>query len=279
MDEERHTTEAYLELIRDVAAMGHAVPVRGEQHLEMDAIVRLSEKGDLALGALHRFTDVDAMNWFNREKHRRASEVERHAIIVPANMSANYREIPYAFSLKSHTFVFLTKGTRNLTSATQVQSYFTRAFAYPEIHMKWGSVVASVEQDEQQLDKILDSENIKLLRITVNRPNESFRKYDDILYARLRSMGAKSETDEFHADDEVRLKPDDEIRQKARAAISNGQVDAKVLVDGVVESLSTADRPLSERETYNTKTESLYRGFLRAVNKILARISRESKNE
>lgn len=278
MDEEKHTPEAYLELLRDVATMGHSVPVRGEQHLEMDAVVRVSDTRDRAYGTLHRFTDVDAMNWFNREKHRRASEEERHEIVVPENMSANYREIPYALSLKSHTLAFLTKSTRNLTSATQIQNFFTKAFAYPEIYMKWGSVIANVEQDEEQLDKILDSEHIKILRITVNRPNESFRKYDDVLYERLQRMGAKSESDEFRADDKASLKPDEDARAKAKAAISNGQVDAKVLIDGLVENLSTADKPLSVRESYDTTKESPYQAFQRAVGKILKYISREDES-
>ncbi|HEV3156909.1 MAG TPA: DUF4747 family protein [Candidatus Baltobacteraceae bacterium] len=279
MAEEKHNPESYLELLRDLAKMGHAVPVRGEQHFEMNTSVRVSDSGEMAYGTLHRFTDVDAMNWYNTEKHRRASDAERHKIVVPQNMAANYREIPYALSFKSHTFVFLTKSTQSMTSAAQIQNYFTKAFSYPEIYMKWGSVVANIEQDEEQLDKILDSEGIKMLRITVNRPNESFRKYDDELYERLRKMGVKSETDQFHADDKVNIKPDEDARAKAKAAISNGQVDAKVLVDGLIENFSTADKPLTEREEYNTKLESLYQAFQRAVGKILKRISREAKRE
>jgi hypothetical protein len=274
-----HAPEHYKSLFKELAALAQPVPIRGEQYLEMDSHLRQSRGTQVLEGTLHRFTAIEAMNWYNIEKHRRASDTERKKIQVPPNIAANYREIPFAFDLESHSFVFVTRSNRSLVSAVQVQKFMTQLAAYPAIFKIYGTVVASVEQDEEQLDKILESESIRMLRITVNRPNESFRKYDEALYERLRKMGARSDTEEFHADDEAALKPDEEARNKAKAAISNGQVDAKVLIDGLVAEVSTMDKPLQERVRYDAKKESLQQAFLRGFRSLLGRIARDKVGE
>jgi len=270
IDSKKQNPKTYEDLFEDLARLGRSVAVRGEQYLELDSNLRTAS--GMIHGTLHRFTAVEAMNWFNTEKHRRASEADIRAIRIPANIAANYREIPFMFHLGSHTMIFLTKSTRALVSATQVQVFMSRSVSQGEIAQKYGDIAVTIEQDEQELDRILQSSNIKMLKVTVNRPNESFRRFDKQIYDRLAKMGAKSASEEYHADEEMSLKPDDDVRNKARAAVSNGRVDAKIVTDGRVEDVSTMDKPRQERVTYNTKKETLNQAFSRGARAILEAI-------
>jgi hypothetical protein len=191
-----HLPGAYRQLFRALAKMQTPVKVRGEQFLEMDSYLTKSKNGDLLFGTLHRFTAIEAMSWYNTEKHQRATASERRQIRVPPNIAANYREIPFAVHLESHTMVFATKTSRSLVSTTQVQSFIVRLAAYPAIYSEFGNIDASLEQDEQELERILKSESIKMLRITVKRPNESFRRFDPRLLERMNRLRAKSLSEE-----------------------------------------------------------------------------------
>jgi hypothetical protein len=254
------------------------VKARGEQFLEMDSYLTKSKNGDLIFGTLHRFTAIEAMSWYNTEKHQRATASERRQIRVPPNIAANYREIPFAVHLESHTMVFATKTSRSLVSPTQVQSFVVRLAAYPAIYSEFGNIEATLEQDEQELERILKSDSIKMLRITVKRPNESFRRFDPTLFERMNRLRAKSLSEEYHAEDKASIEPDQEAIDKAYAATSNGSVDAKVIVNGAVENLSTLDKPLQERVTYDTQKEGFQKGFRRGVQQIIDRIAGKKKN-
>jgi hypothetical protein len=259
-----------------LAKLARAINTRGEQFVEMDS--QITKIGEVLYGTLHRFTAIEAMNWYNTEKHRRATDAERKQIRVPRAFSANYREIPFAFDLASHTMVFTIKSTQSLVSPIQVGLFMELLLASPTISEKYGPVVVTVEQDEQALERILRAGSIKMLRITVNRPNESFRRFDTELFARLNRMRARSVVEEYQAEDTGGLEPDAELLGKATAATSNGNVDAKVIIDGVVEDLSTKDKPLVERVIFDRKTESEAVGFRRAVSRILDRIKDKQRD-
>ncbi len=278
VNSEMHTPMAYARLIRAFAKLETAVKARGEQFLEMDSVLTTSEPSGMLYGTLHRFTALDAMNWYNTEKHRRATDAERSQIRVPSDIAANYREIPFAVDLKSHTMVFPTKSSRTLVSPIQVENFVTRLSANPEIYSNFGEVTATIEQDDQELQRILTSGSIKMLKLTVKRPNESFRKYDKPLFERLKRIRAKSVSEEYYAEDKDGIKPDEELVARAASATSNGEVNARVVVDGLTEEFSTKDMPIQERVTYDAQKENLLIGFRRGIKQILKRIKSKNKD-
>ena len=273
-----HRTElqkpsSYVSLFKDLSELKQPLMVRSEQVLMVGPDWYESNDKSFLLGTIHRYVDIDKMAWYNTAEHRAANAAEQKEIRVPRNMAANYREIDCALHANSHTMVFIAKDKRNSISPLQVHHFFERLVKEPAITEKYGAISVSIEQDPAGLDEILSQPRLRLLRVTINRPNESLRRLEEQIQRQLKEMGARSQMTELHADEEDRLKPNEPVKDLAKAALSNGKVEAKAVINNRVEDLSTSQQLLHETVVYKEATEGRFQAFLRGARALLSRLA------
>lgn len=265
---------AYENLLRAIFGTHEFIPLRGERAMAIGSLQRDPRDTSVLRGALYGITMLDRMAWFSTTHHRPASDAEVSSIQVPEGMEANFREYDYEFHTKSHRLVFLTREGGLHLSALQARYVFQQLCMLPQITSKFGEVQVSIEQEPEQLERILDASDLRALMILVRRPNAGLAGFDVDFAKKLERVGAAQVQVQYKAAIGERLIPDGPMRTAAHVALSDGVVTATVRHEGITEELSTEDYPIVQTVTYKASIESRALALRRAAETILKRLKK-----
>lgn len=269
---EHHNPNSYEKLFYELFDLNTPLKLRGEEYLVVGGLQPAPDGAGL-IGVLDRFVSIESFNWYNSKKRRPASADEMRRIRIPNALEANHREYPFYFDLGTHRLVFLASDVGLRLNPLQVQAFVSALSSDIRIVRTFGSVSVTVEQEIEGLSRILDAPRLRQISITINRPNaDSLAAFDATFMRQLEEQRAARLLLELRADTEDSLAPNNYARKLAALATSNGSVDAKIIDDGIVKSVSSRDYPLLERVSYSTSRTDQMSAFLSAARQMIRRI-------
>lgn len=198
---------------------------------------------NIYFGTLHLFTDFDQFsNWINLKTGEAADQKEVDAINLPENLRPELERVPFVFFAQSHR-LFFDSGQLGPSSA---QRLIEKILQTETVRLENQEVNVTVEQSREILDELLGRSSIKDIVITIVRPNaDDLSAQEKRIYEKLRKIGAGTKIEEYKAIEGESIRPDLEIKQLARIALSNGNVEVTSKTEeGITEKNSTKDTPL-----------------------------------
>jgi hypothetical protein len=192
-------------------------------------------------GELHLFTDFNPESrWFNISERAEASDSEIKTISLPKNLRPDHKAVPYIFFSQHHCLVY-DAGELAPSSAQKLVEFILSS---PKIA---GDKVVSVtaEPAKGTVASLLSRPKLREVHITLKRPNpDDLSSLEARIQDRLRKMNAATKTEEYKSIRGQTLKPDEELKQVARVAGSNGEVAVKhVDANGNTVMESTREHP------------------------------------
>lgn len=222
-----HPTGVYRRLL-DLAA-DVEVHLRGSDWGKITAVTELEDRPELLVGRVLVWAHIDKDGkWLNKKKNVEATPDEKKRIVLPPDIEPNFRSFYFAFHEPKHRLVVELRNELGQTfGPSRAEMFFARLFNHPSLREIGVEVAVTVVPTEDALDKIYNIPRLRWLRIHNTRPNsEDLSDEAEVLHARLKAMGAKSQDLELVKAAKVRtLKPDDEIKTLAAAAAIDGFVE------------------------------------------------------
>lgn len=226
-------------------------------------------------GVFAKYDQIESSgNWFDLENFDSATPEKIKDIAIPKNLRPNHSAFNFLVDPKLHILVFATyMDSRNL-STRAVQKYFETILAYDDIASKFGHVECDLVKSFSEVDRILSLSGIRELHITINRPNNDDIGDDfaSIIEERLNEQGADRYEESLSVGLGGEISPNDRTKKLAAVAAENGDVKAKVLVNGVLKTEETSSRPLTEVEKYKTDESNSLTVFRRLAGRIFASV-------
>jgi len=241
-----HPNGVYERILRTVA--GTPVRVRGNDWAKITEPKASSKKGVLD-GRIIVWTTIDVDGrWLDTTKDEELSRADKKSISIPSHAKPNYRVFSYALDVNRHRIHYESLNEFGETlGPTVARRLFENLTAMDKVKE---AVEVTILPQEGTVNRILTLPKLRRLEIKLLLPNP-----DDVdpdkqqkLYEKLRSMNAKTweQTLQKRAG-AARLKPDEETKEIARVAATNGYVkgDAGRGDDRV--QLSTTDTPARKK--------------------------------
>jgi hypothetical protein len=254
-----HPQGTYRELFKRLYRLKRPIQVRGDRHALMTFLQPAMRGGQHVgyYGTLSTFTEINPdQPWLNTETGMAAEDDETLEISIPESLRPNLAQFEFYLDFDNHVFAFqgstrliLKSGTYKSAglSPLQVETYLNRLFAYDEVRGNLDSLVATIIPDPDALKRILNSENIREISISVSIPNsDNIAEERGRVAERLRQTRSRRKVEIYSALDKSGIQPDQDMKTAAKVASYDGRVDARVKVNGHTQVLSTTDRPFTE---------------------------------
>lgn len=261
-----HPPGTYEGIFDRAAKQKLAVPYWGKSNYGMIGdFYPLPEKPDRPsayAGTIHLYTHIDqSLPWFNIEKAKQADDRETGAIQIPKNLKPEYHNAEFIFFPKNHRLVFETR----LISAVSLRTLLDRLLNHSKVRPA-GIVEVTVEQTTEGLNEILNLKRIDTLEIVITRPNpDDLSGFDEAIRNQMKQQKAAKLTTTLTAEQGKGLNPDQNTKNLATLALSDGHVAAKGRdMSGASTKVSTANFPLEERSQYDPSVSD-YTTALRLV--------------
>ena len=248
------------------------VRVRGNDYLILTEFGNSDSERMPFDGVLGKFTDIpEDAEWLDTEKMMAANDEAKEAITIPESLKPNYQAFFCGLFPDEHVFVFETYSERKGLSVSHVIKWLRFICKSSSIVNEFGSIEIDIIPDYQILAQILSSDSIKELDIIIKKPNPD--DYDATVFqaaeARLARLNAESEETKYRAPQGLFLELDDHTEALARVGAENGTVNAKIREDGIVRTVSTAEHPLEEQETYDPEVTPPLMMFRSLVQRVV----------
>lgn len=261
-----HNPESYVRLLKKTFDLRQSVSVRAAQHMMIGELRPYSEndpKQRLA-GRIYRFLQIDKnAPWFNVARHDVATDDELRKINIPDELRPNTEMFDFVFYPHGHTLYFDTHSNaaraseQRTMSAGQVGKMLSTLFSHQEIVQEFGQVEVTVLPEQEQLERILSIYELRTLTIKVTRPNpDELGAAQARVFARLNNLKARQIKYELTAETGQSITPDDDTKQIALVAASNGVVVGHGRDrTGLMVTESTQNRPWLQQVPYNPEVE------------------------
>ncbi|NLR73561.1 DUF4747 family protein [Leeia aquatica] len=251
-----HAPAGYVRLLYAAFELRQSIRIRKDQHLMLGEIRAIDgEKPENGLiGKLYRFVNIDKdAPWLNIKSQVVATEEERARIHIPENLRPNLEQFGFVFYPHGHTFYFESNSFKKSLSPRQVFKLLDILFSHPDIVAEFGPVDVTILPDRDQLENILKMPTLRKLTIVVQKPNaDELGDAEKRVFDRMRSQNARRTTLEITAELRQSLELDEDIRELARVAASNGKVHGSGFgIGGERLEESTVAKPWLEKISYN----------------------------
>lgn len=273
------TRRDYVALFRAVMSLRRPVRVYANDYLLLTKFGRIeSATKEIEWGgAFGKFTEIsEDSEWLDTTTLQAADDDQLDGVQIPDNLKPNYEGFFFVLFPEEHIIAFETYSKSSHLSPFFVEKWLKSSVEYSRIIKSFGRVEVDIIPDYDVLTKILESEKIRKLEITVRLPNPDDFDVDmfERVEARLRSLNAQTEETKYTAPRGEYLELDDETKALARVGAENGQVDARIREDGSVVPKSTARHPISVQDTYNADdvaNEAFFRALAIRVRQAVRR--------
>lgn len=234
-----HSPAMYVGLFQEARRRRFTAQYRGNRSAMIGSFAAVDDSDKVVgfAGDLHVYTDFN-MNkpWFDRDaiKETPSKEVRN----LPQHLRPEHEGVRFAFFPQRHRLVF-DAGALSPRSAQRAFALVLTKAA-PLVGIKEVEVV--VQQSTDGLDELFRMESLRFILIRITRPNpDDNGDLDKLIQERLKKIGARSETQTYQADSQKALKPDNEMRELAKLALTDGNV--------VVRGIDKESRKVVERTT------------------------------
>ncbi|UPJ57827.1 DUF4747 family protein [Bradyrhizobium sp. 192] len=207
------------------------IHLHGSDWGKITAVTPLEDRPELLTGRVVLWAHIDKDGkWLNKKKNIEATPIEKQSIVLPPDFEPNFRSFYFVFNEPTHRLVVELRNELGQTfGPSRAEKFFAKLFNHSALAEVEVEVAVTVIPTEDALDRIFDIPRLRWLRIHNTRPNaEDLSDEAEILHARLKAMGAKSQDLELAKAAKVTtIKPDGEIRALADAAAVDGHVEGR----------------------------------------------------
>lgn len=257
----------YLALLSRISDLKIGIKVFGNTYV---AISNFSTKNMMGVFSKYSEIDIDG-DWFDVEDFGVASPEKVGEVLIPESLRPNHTAFYFMLDPDLHVIVFESYSESKSLSSKSVEKYFNKVLDHSSIQEKFGRVEADIVKSYVEVERILSLPDLKELRIIIRRPNP-----DDlsgglaaIVEERLREQNGEEYEEVLRSKDGDGLAPNDRTKELSAVAAENGQVLARSLVNGVLVTHDTNEKPLKEVETYNSELEGTRTMFEKVSAKII----------
>nr|WP_281256096.1 DUF4747 family protein [Antarctobacter heliothermus] len=228
-----------------------------------------SESG---LGVFSKYSEIDIDgDWFDLDDFGPAAPERLDEVSIPESLRPNFAAFYFKLDPDLHVLAFESYSESKGLSARSVEKYFKEALRKPRIVKKFGRVEADVVKSYGEVERIIQLEHLKELKLTIRRPNTD-GVYGDLaseIEERLAEQNGEEYQEITRSKDEDGLSPNDRTKKLAIVAAENGEVSGKSIVNGVLVSHTTQQKPEKVVDTYNRDEVGTRNKFLQLARKIL----------
>jgi Domain of unknown function (DUF4747) len=253
-----HTKQKYIDLFKTIYSSKLDAKVRGDDALMLGSFNRGEGTEGFYVGEFYKFLKLDeAEDWFNTLSMDAASKKDVKTIVIPSHLKPHFKKIPYVFYPDQHKLFFITQKTKLSLSPNMIMRFFENISERPEI-AKFGELKATVEPKLGSTKDLFSLPRISHLELEIYKPNpDDHKNLDGDVLDRLKKMNAKKEIIQLFEAGPEGLKPDQQLKNLAKVAASNGEVNVKGRNKlGEIVLLSSKNFPMKVQTTYNPETQS-----------------------
>jgi hypothetical protein len=205
-------------------------------------------------GELYKYADIDMTGkWLDLSTGQAAeSEAVDREVQIPENLKPNLKILPYVFYPNTHRLVFVSSlDAKNNLSPGMAKSLVEQCLRQEGLLSIFGKAEITVEPDRDTLKRIFAMPRIKKFHFEVKPPN-ALADIERQLFNKMAEQNAQVFIQELATKDPMGLKLDNETKDLARVAQSNGFASATVVNEqDRVEVFSTTDQPFKKKIIYN----------------------------
>lgn len=270
-----HTAQKYADLWRMAYRSRKPVYLRGKfkgligSHHPINADNPL----DGIQGEIYKFFDLDPDSpWFDLESAKKADQEDVNQIKIPAKLKPELVLFNYVFFPKVHKLIYESKTTAGKgLSPGSMESMLNNLFSNSRIQEEFGTVEVTAVPRRNSLQTLFKIHRLSSLMIDLRKPNaDDFAKLERRFMKRLEDMKARQLREIVVAERGKHLEPDDEVKQLAEVAKSNGEVIAHGAdVNGMPVVKSTKAMPMIEAVSYDPDNSDARSAILQKANEII----------
>ncbi|MDX6751948.1 DUF4747 family protein [Geminicoccaceae bacterium 1502E] len=276
-----HSSERYIELIRDIFNLRREIPVHGNENLIMRSM-QISSDQRWVQGEIAKFTKIQGSDdWFNLQTLEKAEKNELRQIRIPEELRPNLASFSYLFDVAQHMFIFERRHLNKSLSQRMVHTYLSRITEDKMLQEKYSSISVSYVSSEDSVGRVLDMPRLKRVEIIIIKPNpDDLDGLEAEVKERLGRMRAKKMILDYEAMPNTSLKLDDEATKYTRVASRNGEVRSTGKdKNGATIHRSTRDHPLEKSLRYDPDERHRPHVFRSAALRILGEVARDKSKE
>lgn len=271
-----HSPQRYIELFEKAYALHQSISLRAD-HSGLLGACRLEDVNGVTIvtGEIYKFLNLDLEGqWFNAIEQRPAEEEDLEDLVIPPHLKPHFKTFQYVFFPRGHRLFFISRELSESLTPGIALRFFKDLFNQPVLVQEFGQIEVIVEPSQDTLQRILNMPKLKRLYLEVSPPNaDDLNAVEQRVMARLNNQRASKMIEEFVSDRPQGLLPDEETRQLARIAQSNGKVEGRGFDEnGMSVALSTEDHPLIDRIEYNPQTTTRKDTLLHRAHTLLNQI-------
>lgn len=254
-----HRPQRYIDLFEIVRNLDLVIRLRGDWVGRIGSIkLNKFQNGESYItGDFYKYLELDSTkDWFNVLRGKRAEQTELEAIKIPEHLKPHFQFVPYVFFPKGHRLILVTKDGDDFLSSAQAAAILKAIFRSSEVLNLFSEIEVTVEPARETLDKIFKLPQLRSLEVVVKPPNpDDFEEFEQDLYEEMANQGAGSYQIKLQAANNQGLTPNDNTKNLARVAQSNGKVTGVGKVGAKTVTLSTTEHPYSDSTQYDPSVE------------------------
>lgn len=234
----------------------------------------ISASDGALVGTVARFTEIDKdQPWFDAESLGRAEENILENIVIPDRLKPNYTPFSFRFFPNNHTLIFETNNRDGAISPRLMLHFFDMLMNDRRLSSEFGYASVNLITRKQEIDEMLSTENLKHIKISIQRPNPDDMDYEEEVERRMLATNTAKITYQADAVPGSALAPDEEMKKMARLAAKDGEVEIRATRGRKLTRKSTVDHPAVDEFTYDpdslTEGQSLIRAAQRFISNII----------
>ena len=223
------------------------------------------------------FTEVDLTKpVFNIKSKKQAEESDVLQIKWPEHLRPEHQKSEFMILPSSHR-MFFDVGSLGPFSARKLMETLLNASVVRKSNYP---VEVLLEQDEDELEKILSLKELRTLDIVVTRPNPDVMggQFEKQFKDQMKNQKARKFTSSLEAEEGKSLEPNEDTKKLAQVALSDGFVVGKGRNKaGRAVTVSTESHPLREIVFYDPKEQNSLDALFDVATKLLEKILRRRR--
>lgn len=264
-----HTPDGYVKLFKKIAKERKPIKVRGNDCL-MVSSARPLDTNDWTkgiVGEIIKFSEIEQdRNWVNVKNGKFLEDGLEPDL--PQDLRPNGASFPYIFYPKrkghSHKLFYVShyrnhKGKYDNLSPNMLKKMFDSLFMIIKLESEYESIEVTVLPDNDALNSIFKIPSLYKLELVIKAPNpDDLADAEREIFQRMDGMNVSETYQEFKSQKSASIKPDEDLKIKARVAANNGYVKGYGKdIDGTKVEQSTKEIPLKRTVLIDTLHDTI----------------------
>lgn len=264
-----HTPNGYVELFKRIAKERRPIKVRGNDCL-MISSARPLDSNDWTkgiVGEIIKFSEIEQdRNWVNVKAGKFLEDGLEPDL--PQDLRPNGAYFPYIFYPKfrehSHKLFYVShyrnhKGKYDNLSPNILKKMFDSLFMKIKLEGEYESIEVTVLPDSDALENIFRIPSLHKLELLIKSPNpDDLADAEAEIFRRMDGMNVSEAYQEFKSKQSDFIKPDADLKIKAKVASNNGYVKGYGKdLEGTKVELSTKEIPLKRIVSFDTLYDTI----------------------